>query len=175
MWARINHLEARVGNLKFIIKSFRFLFQNGFWWKTKWIILSFVCEEKLGAAAELSPDTTCVLNGWTLMFGLPLLCCLQRCVCSRGPVIMLNKIVHFAWQILTQAVTFLCISETHNVWELSKQTRTGTGSYCDVLDSCLFFYCWCMFSIVYGLLLMTLLYSALWLIRPKTLTEYKYI
>lgn len=30
---------------------------NRFCWKTKWIILSSICEEKLGAAAKLSPDT----------------------------------------------------------------------------------------------------------------------
>lgn len=38
-----------------------------------------------------------------------------RFVCSGSPNNMLNKIVHFEWQILTQAVTLLCISETHNV------------------------------------------------------------
>lgn len=115
-------------------------------------------------------DTSGRVAGWPAVVMLP-----TRCVCSRGPVIKLNKIVHFRWQILTQAVTLLCISETHNIWELSKQTRTGTGSYRDVLDSCLLSCCWCTFSVVCGLLLMTLLSSALQLIRPKALTEYKYI
>lgn len=132
-------------------------------WSSRWgFPRCNVCSEWL--------DTSGRFAGWPAVVMLP-----TRCVCSRGPVITLNKIVHFGWQILTQAVTLLCISETHNVWELSKQTRTGTGSYCDVLDSCLFFYCWCMFSIVCGLLLMTLLYSALQLIKPKALIEYKYI
>lgn len=136
------------------------------WWEAcsiRWVFpRRNVCSEWL--------DTSGCFAHWPAVVMLP-----TRCVCSRGPVITLNKIVHFGWQILTQAVTLLCISETHNIWELSKQTRTGTGSYCDVLGSCLFLYCWCMFSIVRDLLLMTLLYGALWLIRPKPLTEYKYI
>lgn len=114
-------------------------------------------------------DTSGHFAGWPAVF---ILC--TRCICSRGPV-LLNKIIHFGWQILTQDVMLLCISETHNVWELSKQTRTGTGSYCDFLDWCLFFCCWCMFSIVGSLLLMTLLYSAPQLIRPQALIEYKCI
>lgn len=141
-------------------------------------VILYLCREALNSRWAFPRHN--VYSEWLdtsgLFAGLPAVVMLRtRCICSRGPVITLNKIVHFGWQILTQAVTLLCISETHNVWELSKQTRTGTGSYCDVLDWCLFFYCWCMFSIVCGLLLMTLLYSALVLIRPKALTEYKYI
>lgn len=37
---------------------------------------------------------------------------------------MLNKITGLGWQILTQAVTFLCLSATPNVRGLRKQTGT---------------------------------------------------
>lgn len=44
---------------------------------------------------------------------------------------MLNKVTGLGWQILTQAVTLVCMSVTPNVRGLNKQTG-GTGSYCGV-------------------------------------------
>lgn len=59
--------------------------------------------------------------------------CLQGDVIySKGFSFSLNKITRLGWQILTQAVTLLCISAAPNVGGLSRQTRTGTGSYCGV-------------------------------------------